>query len=149
MTTQWLEGDIKADEGYSATSYPDPLTGGEPFTCCWGHTGDEVKPGMTYLPRQCEAFLESDLAFVKDGLDATLPWWRSLNDARQDVFVNASFNMGVTGFYLFHHTLAAVQDEDWVSAAAGLLASKWATQVPRRAKRLAQQMLTGVRVPPT
>lgn len=148
MTTQWLEGDIKSDEGYRADSYPDPLTGGAPYTIGYGHTGPDVKPHDVWTAARCEATFESDLKFIIEGLDAMMPWWRDMSDARQDVMVNAAFNMGVTGLSMFHHALTAMKAHDWPTAAAELLDSKWATQVPRRAKRLAQQMLTGKRVAP-
>jgi lysozyme len=38
--------------------------------------------------------LAEDVAKAEALFDAHAPWWRSLNDARQDVMVNLCFNMG-------------------------------------------------------
>jgi lysozyme len=52
----------KSMEGCSLTAYPDPGTGTEPWTCGYGHTGPDVKPGMTITQAQADAWLEADLA---------------------------------------------------------------------------------------
>jgi lysozyme len=53
---------IESFEGLSLTSYPDPGTGGEPFTIGYGHTGPDVHPGETITHTQATALLESDVA---------------------------------------------------------------------------------------
>ena len=51
---------IKDFEGCSLTAYPDPGTGGEPWTIGYGHTGG-VTPGMTITQERAEQLLEEDL----------------------------------------------------------------------------------------
>jgi lysozyme len=72
-----------------------------------------------------------------------MPEWASLDGPRQDVVVEMIYNLGVSGFMGFANTRVAMRDGRWEDAARGMLASKWATQVGRRAKRLAEQMRTG------
>jgi lysozyme len=54
-----------------------------------------------------------------------------------------SFQMGVEGLMGFNTTLARVQAGDYIGAADSMLQSKWATQTPQRANRLADQMRYG------
>jgi lysozyme len=43
-------------------AYPDPGTGGEPWTIGWGATGPGIGPGTVWTQQQCDARLESDVA---------------------------------------------------------------------------------------
>lgn len=148
MTTSFLLQDLRGDEGLRLQAYPDPLSGGAPWTIGYGHTGSDVHPGVIWTLDQAEAALERDVAGVEAGLDASLAWWRGLNDARQDVLVNMGYELGVHGLLGFPHALADIQNGIWPAADHDMLASRWAAQVPRRAGRLALQMETGVRAAP-
>ncbi|MFV0678197.1 hypothetical protein [Variovorax sp. tm] len=55
-----------------------------------------------------------------------------------------SFQLGVDGLLGFKHTLALIEEGNYTFAADNMLKSKWADQTPARAKRLANQMRTGV-----
>ncbi|UYH55214.1 lysozyme [Qipengyuania sp. SS22] len=43
-------------------AYPDPGTGGEPWTIGWGATGPDIGPTTVWTQQQCDARLESDVA---------------------------------------------------------------------------------------
>ena len=43
-------------------AYPDPGTGGAPWTIGWGATGAEIRPGLAWSQAQCDARLTRDLA---------------------------------------------------------------------------------------
>lgn len=43
-------------------AYPDPGTGGDPWTIGWGATGPGIGPGTVWTQAQCDARLETDLA---------------------------------------------------------------------------------------
>jgi lysozyme len=51
----------KAFEGLRLEAYPDPGTGGAPWTIGYGHTGG-VRPGDKITAAQAETFLIADLA---------------------------------------------------------------------------------------
>jgi lysozyme len=87
--------------------------------------------------------LEHDIDRACRGLDELMPWWKGLDDVRQRVLVNMSFNLGIAVLMGFHNTLQAVREARWQDAHDGMLASLWAHQVGDRAKRLAEMMLTG------
>ena len=150
MTSQWLEGDLERDEGCERISYLD--TRGN-WTIGIGHLlGPDPKwKGLIWSMENVDAQFQVDLGKVEAELDEALPWWTSLDDLRQDVLVNMGFNMGVgtvgppaEGLLQFHNTLGAIKDGDYDSAADNMLESKWAKEVGERAKRLAEQMRTGV-----
>jgi lysozyme len=88
--------------------------------------------------------LANDIKIVEKELDREIPWWRGLNDARQNVLANMAFNMGVPSLLAFKNTLLSMRNGSYNQAADGMMSSKWATQVGDRAKRLARQMQTGV-----
>lgn len=43
-------------------AYPDPGTGGHPWTIGWGATGPGIGPGTVWSRAQCDARLETDIA---------------------------------------------------------------------------------------
>lgn len=87
--------------------------------------------------------LDNDIQAVENDLDRHLPWWRSLSEARQLVLADMTFNLGIGRLLGFKNTLAAMQTGDYEAAARGMLASKWAGQVGKRAQRLARMMREG------
>lgn len=91
--------------------------------------------------------LGADIDKVESQLDATLPWWRGMSEARQQVLANMAFNMGIgnsaRGLLSFRNTLAAMHRGDYKAAARGMLDSTWARQVGQRAVRLAKMMEDG------
>jgi lysozyme len=84
--------------------------------------------------------LADDIAEAKSGVLAALPWTLQLDPVRLAVLENMVFNMGVAGLLQFTLFLAAVQQGNWVLAAAEMLDSRWAKQVGARAQRLATQI---------
>lgn len=88
------------------------------------------------------------LFLLRGDLDAAIrdcerfPWFEALSPVRQRVVVDMRFNLGPSRLRTFTRTLAAIGRGDYETAAAGMLASKWARQVGRRAQRLATMMRT-------
>lgn len=60
-----------------------------------------------------------------------LPVWVAI------VCIDMTFNLGAKGFASFHAMLAAIAARDYFRAARELLASRYAGQVPLRARKLA------------
>lgn len=52
---------IKQFEGCKLVAYPDPASGGDPWTVGYGHTGPEVVPGLVITQEQADKFLRNDL----------------------------------------------------------------------------------------
>jgi lysozyme len=139
-----LVAELKADEGCKLNAYPDPISGGEPFTIGYGHTGPNVHPGTTWTQAQADIALELDVYNHGMDLEEALPWIAHLDPVRRRVLWNMAFNIGVEGLLGFKNTLAMVKSGNYVGAVGGMMASKWARQVPNRAKRLARHMETGL-----
>ncbi|OYX65380.1 MAG: glycoside hydrolase [Sphingomonadales bacterium 32-64-17] len=57
-----FEGLAKLRPDGMVEAYPDPGTGGDPWTIGWGATGAGIGPGTVWTREQCDARLEADLA---------------------------------------------------------------------------------------
>ena len=82
---------IKAHEGLVLYAYPDPGTGGEPWTIGYGHTKG-VTPGMSISEEQAEVFLHEDLAGFEKAVLDLLPI--SFTQSEFDALVSFTFNVG-------------------------------------------------------
>jgi GH24 family phage-related lysozyme (muramidase) len=59
---QRFEGCAKKRADGKFEAYPDPGTGGDPWTIGWGATGKGIGPGTVWTQAQCDTRLEADLA---------------------------------------------------------------------------------------
>jgi lysozyme len=134
-----LTKQLRRDEGVVLHAYPDHLGF---LTIGIGRLIDKRKGGGI-TEEEAEYLLKNDIDKRVKALEEKLPWINSLDDARKGVLCNMAFQMGVEGLLGFKNTLKMVMDGKYTEAAAGMLHSKWATQTPNRAKRLAKQMETG------
>jgi lysozyme len=144
MTTPNLTPDLQRDEGFDLDAYGDPLTGAAPWTIGYGHTGPDVAKGTVWTQAQADQALANDIATAEGALDAQLPWWRTLDDLRQDCLVNMCFNMGIGTLVQFNTFLGYMQGGDYAAAADDLAGTAWYGQVGQRAARIQQQILTDV-----
>lgn len=147
MTSAHLLDDLRRDEGCKLHAYPDPLTGGKPWTVGYGCTGPTIGPKTVWTQQEAEDALFHGVASLTSDMLSALPWIVTLAPERVDVLVNMAWNMGLGGLLGFTTTLRLVRDGKYAEAADAMLRSRWATQVPKRAARLAEQMRTGVHEP--
>jgi lysozyme len=140
MTTPFLISDLKRDEGLRLAAYQDSVG---VWTIGYGHT--PATPGGTWTQAQAEQALGDDIATAEAGLDKAAPWWRTLDDVRQDVLAEMAFNLGVAGLLEFKVMLADVRAGAFGLAAAAMLMSQWADQVGERAMRLSILLEKGAR----
>lgn len=144
-----LIADLKRDEGLRLEAYPDPISGHEPWTIGYGHTGPEVHQGLVWTLEQAEVALQNDAAHHCAELAAALPWTESLDAARRRALQNMAFNLGLgqpggrKGLLGFKNTLGMIQRGEYERAADAMLKSLWAKQVGQRAVRLSSIMRTG------
>lgn len=82
-------------EGCSLSAYPDPATGGEPWTIGYGHTGG-VKPGDTCVHEQALEWLRSDTSEAEACVDANVV--PELTQNQRDALISFVFNLGCLTF---------------------------------------------------
>lgn len=86
---------IKGFEKLELKAYPDPGTGGKPWTIGWGHTKG-VKPGDQITQAQAEAFLREDLAVFEAAVNSAIK--RPMTQSQFDAMVSLAFNIGGANF---------------------------------------------------
>ena len=88
---------IERDEGCVLHAYPDPATGGDPWTIGYGHTGPDVHPGLVITQTDAQALLEKDLEKFEDGVDGLLAD-EPTDDNQFSAMVSLAFNVGLGNF---------------------------------------------------
>ena len=91
---------------------------------------------------EAEMLLDNDLRDVFRLADQ-LPWLTDLDEARRNAIFNMAFNLGIQGVLSFTKTLGLIKQGHYPEAAAEMLKSDWAKQVPNRAARLSLQVEYG------
>ena len=74
-------------------AYPDPGTGGAPWTIGWGATGKGIQPGTLWTQASCDARLEADLARFARGVTRALNG-APTSQAQFDAMVSFHYNTG-------------------------------------------------------
>lgn len=77
-------------------AYPDPGTGGAPWTIGWGATGPGIGPGTLWTQEQCDARLRTDLERFASEVDAALAG-AVTSQAQFDALVSFHYNTGAIG----------------------------------------------------
>ena len=135
-----LTAQLRRDEGQRPLAYQDHLGY---WTIGVGRLIDSRKPGAGLRPDEIDYLLRNDINDRVQALTKALPWFSALDEARRGVLINMAFQLGTAGLLGFKSTLALIAAGKYAEAAEQMLKSKWATQTPERAKRLAEQMKTG------
>jgi len=101
------------------------------------------KNGFSLSPQVIDAYLRDDLASAERDVQELITAKDRLNDARYAALVSMAFNLGASGFASFTKARAAINRGQWREAHDQLLDSKWARQLPQRAKEIAEIILDG------
>jgi len=85
---------IKSSEGLLLTAYPDPASGGHPWTIGYGSTGPDIHRGLIWTKAQADARLAADLATFGAAVAALI------GDAKTtqhqfDAMTSFAYNLGV------------------------------------------------------
>lgn len=83
-------------EGIKLKAYPDPGTGGAPWTIGYGHTRG-VRKGDTCTREQAEQWLLEDVQFAEDAVNKYVQV--PLTQGMFDALVDFVFNVGEGNFY--------------------------------------------------
>lgn len=88
--------------------------------------------------------LRNDIERCIEECDKNIICWRNLNKERKYALLDMCFQLGVKGLLKFKKMLKALQNKDYEEASRQCLDSEYGKQTPKRAKRIANLIKTGV-----
>lgn len=140
-------------EGFEANAYPDPASGGDPWTVGYGFTtwtdGAKVKKGDTITrdaaDRMLAAWIETK---VVPALAKSIPGWNKLPPNRQSCLISFAWNLGwhfygSAGFETISKCLAEQRYDDVPAALLLYVNPGSAVEVGLRRRREAEGKLWG------
>jgi len=92
---------------------------------------------------EIDYLLENDIERTEELLDEYMEWWRDLDSVRQEAMVNFVFNVGIGTAQKFKKAIAALQEQDYDTAADEMMDSNWSKQVGQRAEEVTEMIRTG------
>jgi lysozyme len=114
---------VKPFEGYhkrlangTCTAYPDPGTGGHPWTIGWGSTGPGIKKGVIWTQDQAEQALDHHLEYFLNGVIQLSPGLLDENPEKIAALISFAYNCGL-GNYRISTLKKRVDSKNWNSAA--------------------------------
>lgn len=119
---------LEHDEGFRTKPYRDSVG---KLTVGIGRNLDDKGISLA----EARVLLDNDIAECVRDLSA-YSFWANASPERQAALINFRFQLGLAGFRGFKRSIAFLASGDWASAADEMLRSKWAEQVPARAKRV-------------
>lgn len=118
---------IKDFEGCHLDAYPDPLSGGEPWTIGWGTTrysdGRPVQKGDRINRVEADMLLRQEVDQIAGKLRSTIPYWVEMTDAQKCALISFAYNLG-SGFYGakgFETISKRLREKDWALVPDALL----------------------------
>src|SRR5438067_4902133 len=94
---QQFEGCAKRRSDGSFEAYPDPGTGGDPWTIGWGSTGADIKKGLVWTQAQCDERFAQHLAEFGEGVAAAIGG-APTTQHQFDAMVSFAYNVGLGNF---------------------------------------------------
>lgn len=91
---QQFEGCAKKQKDGTFRAYPDPGTGGAPWTIGWGSTGKDVKQGTVWTQQQCDDRLTADLTKFSAGVKTAIGT-AATGQHQFDALVSFAYNVGL------------------------------------------------------
>ena len=85
---------VKQFDGCRLKAYPDPATGGVPFTIGYGCTGTDIRPGLVWTQAEADAHLAERLGATWAGV-AHLCAGRHTTPAQLSAMTSLAFNIGL------------------------------------------------------
>lgn len=88
---------IKSFEGCKLSAYPDPGTGGDPWTIGWGSTGPGIKKGVTWTQSQADERFRDDVGKFAQGVLANIGA-APTSQFQLDAMTSLAYNIGIGAF---------------------------------------------------
>jgi lysozyme len=87
---------VKEFEGCKLKAYPDPGTGGDPWTIGWGSTGPGIKPGVVWTQKQADDRLAADVKKFGDSVKDSVTY--PANPNQMGAMISLAYNIGLAAF---------------------------------------------------
>lgn len=84
---------IKQFEGCELEAYPDPGSGGDPWTVGWGATGGDIRKGTVWTQAQADARLQFDIAKFANMVDPLIANAQTTDNQRA-ALISLAYNVG-------------------------------------------------------
>jgi len=117
---------IKEFEGCHLSAYPDPLSGGDPWTIGYGTTrysgGEPVKRGDKITVIEADMLLDLEIDRIERKLRTSVPAWNEMLDEQKCALISFAYNLG-SGFYGsagFETISRCLREKDWAGVPAAL-----------------------------
>lgn len=78
-------------------AYPDPGSGGDPWTIGWGSTGADIKPGTIWSQKQCDERFSEHVAQFAQAVTKAIGS-APTTQHQFDAMVSLAYNIGVNAF---------------------------------------------------
>jgi lysozyme len=78
-------------------AYPDPGTGGDPWTIGWGSTGSDIKPGTVWTQQQCDDRFSKHVAEFAQSVTKAIGS-APTTQHQFDAMVSLAYNIGANAF---------------------------------------------------
>lgn len=121
--------DIKQEEGFNGVVYK----------CTEGFDTIGYGTKLPLTKEEATLLLEYRLNKMKSELNSSL-YALEAPDEVWSILYNMAYQLGVPGVLKFSKFIKALQNKNYSQASIEMLDSKWASQTPNRAKRLADRM---------
>jgi len=132
-----LKKRIKKHEGLRLKVYKDSVG-----VSTIGYGRNLESRGIT--EEEAEFLFQNDFILAKTNYEKLSRFVKDVcNDARKGVLIEMIFQLGYGGVFNFKRMLAAIEEEEFDTAADEMLDSKWAKQTPQRANFLSRIMRNG------
>ena len=89
-----FEGCAKKQADGTFTAYPDPGTGGDPWTIGWGSTGPDIGKGLIWSQQQCDDRFTEHLDSFAQGVSKLLGDTPT-SQSQFDAMVSFAYNVGL------------------------------------------------------
>jgi GH24 family phage-related lysozyme (muramidase) len=118
---------LKSLEGCRLSAYPDPITGGEPWTIGYGATryqdGRRVQRGDKINVMEADLLLRQEVDRICQKLASTVPAWGELGNNQKSSLISFAYNLG-EDFYggaKFTTISKALREKRWHDVPAAML----------------------------
>jgi GH24 family phage-related lysozyme (muramidase) len=110
---------IREFEGTHLKAYPDPKTGGKPWTIGWGSTrmpdGREVRPGDVITQKEADTLLLMRVNSDREIQERRIPGWKLMSAPQRAALLSFAYNLGSNwyGSEGFATLTRVIREQQW------------------------------------